>query len=360
MKAIIPTGGRGTRMQPLTFSTNKHFIPVANKPLIFYPIESIADVGIKDIAITYNSGWLEKVKDFLGNGSKWGLKFTYILQEKPLGLANIFQECEAYLAGDSFLMHLGDNIFTEGIKDLVDYFLKEKSNGLVAMVRHSESWRLGVPYFDKKGRLKRYVEKPKRKPPHNFAIPGLYFFDKNVFKCFRGKDKIKPSSRGEYEISSPYQWLIDHGYRVDVVEYKGKWLDPGKFGDWIEANQHLLDHNSDGEIQSKPDRASTIQGRASIGKRCKIRNSKIRGPVIIGDEVVIKNAYIGPYTSISDGCVIENARLENSVLMQGVKIINVGQPIDNSLIGTDTEVSDVEGHSNCIELFVGERSQVRL
>lgn len=359
MKAIIPTGGRGTRMQPLTFSTNKHFIPVANKPLIFYPIEAVAVAGINEVAITYNPGWLEMVKGYLGTGEKWGLKFTYILQQKPLGLANIFQVCEEYLAGDRFMMHLGDNIFTEGIKIYVDYFLKEKPNGLITMVHHPENWRLGVPYFDKKGRLIKYVEKPK-KPPHDYAVPGLYFFDKNVFKCFRGKDKIKPSVRGEYEISSPYQWLIDHNYRVDVLEYKGKWLDPGKFGDWIEANQYLLDHNSNGEIQSKPDRKSIIHGRVGIGKSCKITNSQIRGPVIIGNDTIIKDAHIGPYTSISDECLIENSRLENSVLMQGVKIINVRQPIDNSLIGTETIISDVEGHSNCLELFVGEKSKIRL
>lgn len=359
MKAIIPTGGRGTRMQPLTFSTNKHFIPVANKPLVEYSIEAVAAAGIKEVAITYNPGWLGKIKDHLGTGRRWGLKFTYIKQEKPLGLANIFQVCEDYLSGDNFLMHLGDNIFTKGIKDYVRYFLKEKPNGLVTMVHHTENRRLGVPYFDKMGRLKRYVEKPKR-PPHDYAIPGLYFFDNNVFKCFRGKDKIKPSARGEYEISSPYQWLIDHGYRVDVLEYVGEWLDPGKFNDWIEANQTLLDFNSDGKMQSKPDRNSSFHGRVSIGKKCKVRNSKIRGPVIIGNEVNIKDAFIGPYSSISDNCVIENCKLENSVLMQGVKIINVHQPIDNSVIGTEAEISDVEGHSNCLELFVGEKSQIRL
>lgn len=346
-------------MQPLTFSTNKHFIPIANKPLIFYPIEAVAEAGIKDIAITYNSGWYEKVKNFLGTGSKWGVKFTYVLQEKPLGLANIFQVCEEYFAGDSFVFHLGDNIFTEGIKRYADYFLREKPNGLVTMVKHPENWRLGVPYFDKRGRLVRYVEKPKR-PPHKFAIPGVYFFDSNVFKCFRGKDRIKPSQRGEYEIAFPYQWLIDHGYRVDVLEYQGRWLDPGKFDDWIEANQYLLDHNGEGKIQSKLDRASSIQGRVGVGKRCRIRNSKIRGPVVIGDNVVIKNSYIGPYTSIANDCEIERSNVENSVLMQGVRIVKVKQPIDNSLIGAQAEISDTKGHSNCLELLIGEKSRVKI
>ncbi len=359
MKAIIPTGGRGTRMQPLTFSTNKHFIPLANKPLIFYPIETVAKAGIKELAITYNTGWLEFVRNFLGDGSRWGLSFTYVLQEKPLGLANIFQVCEEYLEGEPFLLHLGDNIFLDGIKREVEYFLKSKANALAVISHHSENKRMGVPYFDKKGRLVRYVEKPKN-PPNDLAVIGVYFFDKNVFRCFRGKDRIRPSERGELEISSPYQWLIDHKFKVETIEYKGKWLDPGKFNDWIEANQILLDLNTARHLYSKPDSRSVLIGRVSLGKKCKIINSEIRGPSIVGDYVIIKDSYIGPYTSISAGCVIEKSRVENSVLMEGVTIRNVRQPIDNSLIGSGTEVTDINGHTNCLELFVGEKSQVRL
>ena len=359
MKAIIPTGGRGTRMQPLTFSTNKHFIPIANKPLIFYPIESVAEAGIKDVIITYNPGWLEIVQKHLGDGKRWGLNFTYVLQEKPLGLANIIQVCEEHIKGDRFFLHLGDNIFSEGIKELVEYFEKEKPDGLVAKIKHPENWRLGVPIFDKKGRLIDYLEKPSR-PPNDYAIPGIYFFDSLIFNCFKGKDEIKPSERGEYEIVEPYKWLIKKGYRVDVLEYKGKWLDPGKFNDWIEANQVLLDKIANGEIKSKVGVGNTVQGRVSIGSGCKIKNSNMRGPSIIGDNATIVNSYVGPYSSISSDCDIQNSSLENSVLMEGVKILNVKQPIDNSLIGSGTEVTDVNGHSNCLELFVGEKSQVRL
>lgn len=170
MKAIVPTGGCGTRMQPLTFSTNKHFIPVANKPLIFYPIETIAVSGIKQVLITYNPGWLEVVKSYLGTGSRWGLNFTYVLQQKPQGLANIIQVCEQHIGKDKFVLHLGDNIFTDGINTMLDYFLKEQPHGLVVKVKHSENKRLGVPVFDSKGRLKNYLEKP-ASPPNEYAIP---------------------------------------------------------------------------------------------------------------------------------------------------------------------------------------------
>ena len=205
-------------MQPLTFSTNKHFIPIANKPLIFYPIETVAETGIKDVLITYNPGWLDAVKSILGDGNKWGLKFTYILQKQPKGLANIVRSCEEILNGEEFLFHLGDNIFTEGIVELYKYFLKEKPNGLVAMVHHPENWRLGVPYFDKKGKVIKIVEKPKN-PPHDFAMPGIYFADSNFFKAFNGKDAVRPSVRGEWEIPDPFTWMIKHGYKVLVKEY---------------------------------------------------------------------------------------------------------------------------------------------
>ena len=360
LKAIIPSGGRGTRMQPLTFSANKHLIPVANKPLILYPIETVANAGVKEIAITYNPGGLDQIKNFLGDGSQWGVKISYVLQAEPKGLANIFQVCEKYLAGDSFVMHLGDNIFSEGIQNLVDHFVKEKPNGLVGKLHHSENTRLGVPIFDKKGRLIQYLEKPKS-PPHDWAIPGLYFFDNNVFKCFTGKDKIKPSARGELEINAPFQWLIDHDYKVDVLNIKGRWLDPGKIDDWLGANQYLLDINTKDEGHKGMDSSVEIHGRVSIGKDCQIENSVIRGPVSIGDNVVIKDSHIGAFTSIYNGCRIENSRISASVLMKGVVIKDVVKTIDNSIIGPDAEiVQDDNGNHRSIEMVVSELSKINI
>lgn len=360
LKAVIPSGGRGTRMQPLTFSANKQLIPVANKPLILYPIETVADVGIKDIVITYNPGGLEQIKNFLGDGSQWGVNISYVLQPKPKGLANIFQVCEEYLDGDSFVMHLGDNIFSEGIQNLVDHFVKEKPNGLVGKLHHPENTRLGVPIFDKKGRLIQYLEKPKS-PPHDWAIPGLYFFDNNVFKCFKGKDKIKLSDRGELEINAPFQWLIDHDYKVDVVEIKGRWLDPGKIDDWLDANQYLLDINTKGGIHSKIDSSVKIHGRVSIGNKCQIENSVIRGPVNIGNNVVIKDSHIGAFTSIYNGSQIENSQISASILMENVVIKDVVKLIDNSIIGPDSEISqDDRGDHRALEMVVSELSRINL
>lgn len=348
-------------MQPLTFSTNKHFIPVANKPLIYYPIESIAESGIKEVIITYNPGGLDYVKNNLGDGKRWGLKFTYVLQEEPIGLANIFQVCEEQLDGEEFVMHLADNIFTQGIKKYVDIFQKSGVTALVTMVKvkKGENTRMGVPQLDKKGKLLKYVEKP-LKPNNDFGIPGLYFFRKEVFKCFSGAGKIKPSARGELEISSPYNWLIRNGFKVDAVEYMGKWLDPGKFGDWIEANRYLLDTKLKTDLNGRIDKSTKVEGRVSVGKGCSIKNSEIRGPVSIGSNVTISNSYIGPYSSVDDQCTIENSHIENSVLMKNVRVVNVKQPIDESLVGTGAEIVDEDGPTDRMKLFVGEKSKVRI
>lgn len=359
MKAIIPTGGRGTRMRPLTFSSNKHFIPVANKPLILYPIETVAETGIKDFGITYNPGFLEEVKVILGDGSQWGLKFTYILQDQPIGLANIVEVTEKYLDGESFVFHLGDNIFVDGIKEAVNYFTKKKPNGLVMMMHHKENKRMGVPYFDKDGRLTQYIEKPQN-PPHDFAVPGLYFADSNFFKCFHSKDRIKPSARGEYEIPTAFQWMINHKLRVDVVEYKGKWLDPGKFDDWIEANRYLLDNKLETHINGDLDEDVILEGRVGMGKNCQIHNSHLRGPIIIGDHVVIEDSYIGPFTSIGDGCEIRQGHIENSVLMSKVKVINAKQPIDSSLIGSESEIKSCNGPISQSRFFIGEKCLIEI
>lgn len=360
MKAIIPTGGMGTRMRPMSFYVNKHFIPVANKPLIYYPVETVAEAGIKEVGITYNPGSLEMVQSYLGDGSRWGLKFTYILQESPRGgLADLVRVSEAFVGDDLFFLHLGDNIFSEGIKFLVKRFAKGDINGLITMVKFKDNRRLGVPVFDKNGKLVDYLEKPEN-PPNQFAVPGIYFLDKNAFGCFKGKDKISPSERGELEIKSIFMWLIHHGYNVEVKEYKGKWLDPGKFDDWIDSNQYLLDISVQPRMESKVDDSSKIKGRVYIGQNCIIKNSEIRGPVSIKDGVSIIDSYIGPYTSIDENCLIEGSRIENCVLMTGVKILKVKEQIDNSLIGPDAEITGNGGHRACFEFFVGERANIKL
>jgi glucose-1-phosphate thymidylyltransferase len=355
MKALITAGGKGTRMRPLTFSTNKHFIPLANKPLLFYAIEEIVEAGIREIGINYNPGQLEEIKSYLGDGGRWGVNFTYIFQEAPLGLAHIIKISEFFLGKDSFVMHLGDNIFYGGIKPLIETFVQSGANAMASIIHHKENSRMAVPYFDAQGKLLRFEEKPEN-PPNDFGGVGLYFFDHNVFKCFEGEDQIKPSKRGELEIVSPYNWLIDHGYKVEVHEFTGDWLDPGKFDDWIETNRFLLDHALQEGSETSLAPGVRVEGKVKIGKNCQIENSSFQGPVIVGDNVIIKDSTLGPYCSISDDCEITGANLENTILEKAVKVSCPSKKITDSLIGDGTVIES----SDSLSLFVGNQCTIKI
>jgi len=359
MKGLITAGGRGTRMRPLTFSGNKHFIPLANKPLLFYAIEEMVAAGIRKIGINYNPGQLEEIKSHLGSGKKWGVKFTYILQDEPAGLAHIIFVSRHFLGKDRFVMHLGDNIFYGGIRKLVEQFSCNKANALLTVIHHAENERMGVPYFDRKGRLVRIVEKPQN-PPHDWAVPGLYFFDHHALECFEGRGAIKPSARGELEIVSVYNWLLKHGYRVAVEEFKGVWKDPGKFDDWLETNQFLLDQLKAKKQPSWRKEGVKIEGRVKIGPGCQITNSLLRGPLIIGKGVVIQDSFIGPYSSVGDYCQIIKAQIENSVLMEGVKINSPGKPLDTCLIGKESLLEGNGQPRNNLELFLGNQCVLKM
>ena len=360
MKGLITAVGRGTRMRPLTFTSNKHFIPLANKPLLFYALETMAAAGIKEVGINYNAGQLDEIKHYLGNGRKWGLKLTYIFQEKPLGLANIVEVSQEFLQGDKFVMHLGDNIFFGGIKNLAAEFAAKKGwNALLVTIHHPQNKRMGVPYFDDQGNLQKIVEKPLH-PPHDWAVPGLYFFDYHAFGSFQGRGAIKPSPRGELEIVSIYNWLLDHGYKVGVREFQGVWKDPGKFDDWLKANQFLLDKNIKTAAQSKPSKGVKIEGRVEIGRGCRITNSLIRGPAIIGNQVTIENSFIGPYSSIANGCHIAGAKIENSILMEGAQIINPPKPFDSSLMGRESSIKGRQPSTKAMKLFIGDQCIIKL
>ncbi len=355
LKGLIPTGGRGTRLRPFTFSTNKHLIPIANKPLVFYPIEALAKAGIKDIGIVTNDTRPE-IEKVLGTGKQWGVNFTYIDQPYPGGLAHVIQVSEKFLKGSRFVFHLGDNLFTEGIGEPLARFVKTKANALAPYLHHKDNRRLGVPYFNTKGKLMKYVEKPAN-PPHDLAVPGLYFFDHNVFKCFSGRDKITPSKRGELEIGSVYQWLMEHGYYVETYEIDGWWRDPGQLCDITEANRLVMEQKAEFIIQSPLIKKSKLIGKVGVGKGSKIYNSVIEGPVLIGDNVEIAKSYIGPYTSIYHNCKIKEAKIENSVIMEGTIIEKVKRRIDQSFIGKEVTIT---GKNRNHRLIISDLSEVHL
>lgn len=356
MKAIIAAGGSGTRLRPLTFSSNKHLLPVANKPLLLYPIEAIAETGIEEVGVIVNQT-KPAIQSLLGNGSQWGMRITYIDQPEALGLAHVVKISEDFLDGDSFVYHLGDNIFTEGILKPFSLFSKEQPDGLVTMVKHPENHRLGVPYFDEKGHFVRYVEKPEN-PPNHYGCPGLYMFNSNVFGAFRGDDAIQPSARGEYEIGDLYNWLIDHHYRVIAEELEGKWMDPGKFDDMLDANAYMMDLIKDSDVRGQVDNYSTIRGRVVIGEGSEVISSTLEGPVVIGRNVRVVDAALGPHVAIQDNCEVSGVTLRESVVMEQTKIEHLSQPISHSYIGKQTRIW--EEKDTDMSLFIGDHCNVKL
>ncbi len=356
MKAIIAAGGTGTRLRPLTFSSNKHLLPIANKPLILYPVESIAETGIREVGIIVNET-RPAVENLLGDGSKWGLNITYINQPQALGLAHVVKISEPFLGREPFVYHLGDNIFSAGIMKPFSHFNKENPDALLTIVKHKENFRLGVPYFDKQGKLIKVVEKPPH-PPNLYGVPGLYFFNHHVFEAFSGQDQIQPSARGELEITDLYNYMLKKGYRVDSEEVEGIWLDPGKFNDMLEANRLMLDRIDDRLIQGQVDTQSTLKDIVVIGPNSTVTESVITGPVHIASGVTIKNSHIGPHVSIDRNSHIENCTLIDSIILEDADLKNIRTPISNSLVGKKTHVWE-ENH-NSVNLFIGDHCSVCL
>lgn len=359
LKAIIAAGGRGTRLRPLTFTSNKHLLPIANKPLLFYPLENIINCGIKDIGVVVNET-RPAIESLLGDGHKWGVNITYINQPEPKGLANVVLVSQPFLGKSPFVYHLGDNIFSNGgIKHPVDHFVSSNADAVLTIVEHPENFRLGVPFFDAEGKLTKIVEKPQN-PPNKFGVPGLYMFNHHVFEAFSGKDQVQPSARGEYEIVDLYNYMLSHGYKVEVAEFKGEWRDPGKFDDSLEANRLILSTKIKTSIKGEVDQDSKISGNAVVGKGTKIINSQIIGPVIIGSNCSIQNSTIGPFASIGDGCQVRDSQIENSILMDEIHVLDVNHKIEASMIGAHTEIISVKAHPQTFSLTVADYCKVEV
>jgi len=355
MKALITAGGYGTRLRPITYTTNKHLVPIANKPMIYYALEKVAETGIKEVGIVINAGdtiFPSKV----GDGSKWGLKIKYIEQPGgPLGLAHVVKIAEDFIGKDSFVFYLGDNIILNDIKPFVEKFEKEKLNCLLALSKVKDPQRFGVPEIIN-GKILKIEEKPQN-PKSNFAVTGIYVYDHHIFEAVNA---IKPSARGELEISDAHQYLLDHNLEVGYSEITGWWKDTGKPIDLLEGNQLVLNYTEteiDGEIEERV----TIQGKVKIGKGTKIiGNSVIRGPIVIGENCVIKDSYIGPFTSIGNRVEIYGAEIKNSIIFEDADI-NCNKRITDSLIGVNATITPVHetlpsGH----KLLVGDNSFIEL
>jgi glucose-1-phosphate thymidylyltransferase len=352
MKALILSGGRGTRLRPITHTTAKQLLPVANKPILFYGIEAVKEAGIKNVGIVVGETKNE-IKNAVGRGEKWGINVTYIEQEAPLGLAHAVKISQNFIGDDSFVMYLGDNLIKDGITSLVKEFEKTRPNAQILLARVSHPEQFGV--VELKGRkVIRLVEKP-RKPKSDLALVGVYMFDKTIFEAV---NSIKPSWRNELEITDAIQYLIDHNFTVRPHIITGWWKDTGKLEDILEANRILLDDLKT-QIKGKVDKKSKLFGKVRIEKGAEIRNSVIRGPVIIGDNSRIVNSYIGPFTSVYFNVTIENSEIEHSIILEKSKIKDIRR-IEDSLVGQNVEILKSDAKPSAYRIMVGDSSHIEV
>ncbi len=352
MKALILSGGKGTRLRPITHTSAKQLVPVANKPILFYGIEAIKAAGITDIGIVVGET-KEEIKAAVGDGSKWKAKITYIEQEEPLGLAHAVKISQDFIGKDCFVMFLGDNLIKDGITSLVKEFQKNSPNAqiLLAHVPHPEQFGVAELKNDKVVKL---VEKPKE-PKSDLALVGVYMFDKNIFTAV---NNIKPSWRNELEITDAIQYLIDHDFNVHPHIINGWWKDTGKLDDILEANRIILE-TMQTKVEGKIDNKSKLEGKVVIEKGAEIINSVIRGPVIIGKESKIVNSYIGPFTSVYFGVTIENSEIEHSIILENSKITDIKR-IEDSLVGQNAEILKSKSKPLAYRIMVGDSSRVEV
>jgi glucose-1-phosphate thymidylyltransferase len=353
MKGLILSGGKGTRLYPITYTSAKQLVPVANKPVLVRVIEAIRDAGIDDIGIVVGDTAAE-IKEEIGAGKRWGVRITYIQQDQPLGLAHAVKVSKQFLGNDKFVMFLGDNVIEGGISGLISQFEASGYNCQIVLTAVENPSQYGVADLDREtGRINQLVEKP-RNPPSNLALVGIYMFDEHIWEAV---DAIKPSWRGELEITDAIQFLVDQGYNVHAYVHEGWWIDTGAPGDMIEANDKVLDeieHRIEGYI----DRDSQVNGKVTVEKGAEIINSRIRGPAIVGEDARIVNSYVGPFTSIYHHVLIENSEIEHSIVLEHSRILDIPYRIEDSLIGRNSEITRSPIKPRALKMTLGDHSQV--
>ena len=351
MKGLILAGGEGTRLRPLTYTSAKQLIPVANKPVLFYGIEHLVEAGIRDIGIVVGDTAAE-IETAVQDGSRWDARITYIRQDAPLGLAHAVQISRDFLGKDPFVMYLGDNILRDGVRSFVEAFDPDNANAQILAARVPEPERFGVIELDG-DRVVRVVEKPPD-PPSDLALVGVYLFDHSVFDAI---DQLEPSARGELEITEAIQRLIDDGRVVNWQSVSGWWKDTGHLDDLLEANRVVLE-TLKGHLDIDPDAASRIEGNVVIGPGTEVIDSIVRGPAIIGNDCRLEHAYIGPYSSLADGVRIVSAELEHCIVLQDALIEGLTRRLDGSLIGRGARIYGTDARPKAHRLMVGDRSEV--
>lgn len=353
MKGLILSGGSGTRLRPLTYTRAKQLIPVANKPILFRVLESLREADVSDIGIVIGASGPD-IQEALGDGSQFDVRITWIPQDSPDGLAHAVRIARDFLGDERFVMFLGDNVIQGGIRGLIDDFRASDWNSQIVLKEVADPRAYGVAILHADGSIERLVEKPQR-PPSNLALVGIYMFDQNIHQAVRA---IRPSARGELEITDAIQWLIDAGYHVAPHVHSGWWIDTGKANDMLEANSHALAELSPAIAPDSLIENSEVDARVSVQSGATIRNSVVRGPGIIGCNTVIENSYIGPFTSIYHDVCVRNAEIERSIILEHSSVCDIATRLQDTLVGRNVSVQHAGGKPRSLRMNLGDHSSV--
>jgi len=353
MKALVLSGGAGTRLRPITHTSAKQLVPVANKPVLFYGLEAIRDAGVTDVGIIVGDTHAE-IEAAVGDGSELGISVTYIKQDAPLGLAHCVLIAQDFLGEDDFVMYLGDNFIIGGITELVEEFRAGTYDAQILLTKVDNPSQFGVAELGPNGGVTTLVEKPKE-PKSDLALVGVYMFRAGIHDAVRA---IKPSPRGELEITDALQWLIDEGRDVRPHLVTGYWKDTGRLEDMLECNRKVLE-SVEPVVHGTVDADSVLTGRVVIEEGAVIERSTVRGPAIIGRDTVVRDTYVGPFTSIYFGCTLEDTEIEHSIVLEESTIRGVGR-IEDSLIGKQVEVSPSSALPRAHRLMLGDHSRVSI
>jgi glucose-1-phosphate thymidylyltransferase len=351
VKGLVLSGGAGTRLRPITHTSAKQLVPVANKPVLFYGLEAMRAAGIDDVGIVVGETRAD-IEAAVGDGSRFGLRVTYLPQEAPLGLAHAVLIAEAFLGDDPFVMYLGDNLLKEGIAPFVRAFERSEPDALILLQKVGDPRSYGIAELDADGHVGRLVEKP-AEPRSDLALVGVYLFTAAVFESVKA---ITPSARGELEITDAIQHMIDRGLRVEPHTVTGWWKDTGKLEDMLEANRLILstiESDVRGEIVE-----STLEGPVQVGEGSVIERCTVRGPVVIGAGCRLSDTFVGPYTAISDNVVVDQAEIEHSIILENSRICRLGARMADSLIGRDCVIAHSEALPVAYRFMVGDSSQI--
>jgi len=351
VKGLILSGGKGTRLRPITYTSAKQLVPVANKPVLFYAIEDLVEAGINDIGVVVGDT-RDDIMAAVGDGSRWGAKVTYIPQEAPLGIAHAVKIAHPFIGDDRFVLFLGDNFIRDGIVSLVESFRAGDADCQILLIKVDQPAQFGVAEVVD-GKVLRLVEKPVEFVS-NLALVGIYMFGPAVFAAV---DAIKPSWRNELEITDAIQYLLVMGYRVCHHVIDGWWIDTGKMEDILEANRLVLD-TLEPRIDGIVDEQSRVHGKVVIEEGAVIRNSVVRGPAIIGHNTMIVDSYVGPFTSINYGTTITNSEIEHSIVLENCTISDVGTRIEESLIGRNVRIAKSPNKPKAYKFMLGDNSVV--